>query len=64
MSRTKWQYMNGQTRGGTPGRPTETSGTSGKSPKDYHKNAVAFHGGDLAYEAWVKAGRKGYGVKE
>lgn len=62
MRRNK-RYMNGQKRGGTPGRPTVTEGTSGRSPKEYHKQAVAYHGGDLAFEAYVKAGRKGYNVR-
>lgn len=52
--------MNGQPRGGTPGKATFTGTPAGRAPKDYHKQAVAFHGGEVAYEKWVAGGRKGY----
>jgi hypothetical protein len=65
MSRLRKKYTNGQKRGGTPGRPTSTTGAVlGRNPKDYHKQAIAFHGGDTAYENWVNGGRKGYGVSK
>lgn len=45
MSRTKKKYMNGQKRGG--GRTTQLHSAT---PKDYHRQAVNFHGGELAWE--------------
>jgi len=59
--RTKDRYMNGQSRGGTPGVATDTSKPTGRHKKDYHRQEVAFHGGEMAYDKWVKNGRKGYG---
>lgn len=56
--RTKKKYMNGRPRGGVPGRAVDSHRETGK--KDYHRMEVAFHGGEMAYEAWVKGGRKGY----
>jgi hypothetical protein len=53
--------MNGQSRGGTPGSATNTNCPDGRNKKDYHRVAVAFHGGELSYEKWVENGRKGYG---
>jgi hypothetical protein len=60
--RNKRKYMNGQPRGGTPGKATNTECPEGRTPKDYHRIAVAFHGGELAHEKWVKGGRRGYRV--
>lgn len=60
MSRVKYKYSNGQSRGGTPGHATDTTQKEGRNKKDYHYAAVAFHGGDMALENWVKGGRKGY----
>lgn len=58
MSRTKKKYSNGQSRGGS-GIPASTT----RTPKDYHRVAVQFHGGELAYEKFVKGGRRGYAVR-
>lgn len=59
--RRKTKYMNGRNRGGTPGSKTDTTCPPGRNPKDYHRVAVSFHGGDMAYERYVEGGRKGYG---
>lgn len=59
--RTKKKYISGQKRGGTPGRATDTGCPAGRNPKDYYRQAVAFHGGDMAYQKWVEGGRRGYG---
>jgi hypothetical protein len=56
MSRTRKKYSNGQKRGGGPSAKAKMS----RNPKDYHRVAVAFHGGELAYQAWIDGGRKGY----
>lgn len=58
MSRRKCTYANGQSRGGS-GVVRSTT----RAPKDYERIAIAFHGGDLAYEKYVKGGRKGYGQR-
>jgi hypothetical protein len=58
--RSKTKYMNGQSRGGVKGKAVDSTCPAGRTPKNYHKQEVAFHGGETAYEAWVKAGRKGY----
>lgn len=60
MAHTRKKYSNGQSRGGTPGSATNTACKDGRNPKNYSKVMVAFHGGDVAYERWVAAGRKGY----
>lgn len=60
MSRSKKVYPNGKPRGGTPGKATDTSQLARRSPKDYHRQMVAFHGGEMALERWVKGGRNGY----
>jgi len=60
MAHTKKKYSNGQSRGGTPGQATNTSRKEGRNPKDYGRVAIGFHGGDVSYERWVAAGRKGY----
>ena len=59
--RSKERYICGQTRGGIPGKCCDTSQRDGRNKKDYYRQMVAFHGGDVAYENWVKGGRKGYG---
>ena len=51
--------MNGQSRGGVPGKAVDSHRDDG-TKKNYHRQEVAFHGGEMAYEAWVKGGRKGY----
>lgn len=58
MSRLKKKYANGQSRGGNPGTATFTGRSN---PKDYHRQEVAFHGGEMAFEKWRDGGRKGYG---
>lgn len=60
MARTKKKYANGKKRGGTPGIATDTRCPAGRNPRDYGRIMVTYHGGDLAYERWVKEGRKGY----
>ncbi len=58
MSRTKKKYTNGQSRGGTSPSVTDTTyGTATNrngSPKDYHRQAVAFHGGELKLEEFLE----------
>jgi hypothetical protein len=63
MSRRKCTYANGQSRGGTTGSSTNTEQRDGRAAKDYARVAIAFHGGDLAYEKYMKGGRKGYGQR-
>lgn len=58
MSRMRKKYTNGQKRGGTPGTAVD-SGLSGRR-KDYHRQAVMFHGGEMALDRWVENGRRGY----
>jgi hypothetical protein len=58
--RQRKKYSNGQPRGGTPKVATNTNPPAGKNPKDYHKQEAAFHGGEMAYEAWAEGGKKGY----
>lgn len=59
--RNKYTYICGQSRGGTPGKATDSGCKPGRTPKDYHKQEVIFHGGEMKYEAYVKDGRRGYG---
>lgn len=59
--RSKTKYICGQSRGGTPGKAVDSRCQPGRTPKNYHKQEVAFHGGEMAYEAYVKDGRRGYG---
>jgi len=60
MSRLKKKYSNGKSRGGTPGKATDTTCPEGRNQRDYHRQMVVFHGGDVALERWIAAGRKGY----
>lgn len=60
MSKLKKSYSNGRSRGGTPGKSTDTICPAGRQPKDYHRQEVAFHGSETNYNAWVEGGRKGY----
>ena len=55
--RRKDVYPNGSSRGGTPGRATDTT-QHGRSPKNYEKNCVTYWGGYSEYEASVDAIRK------
>jgi hypothetical protein len=64
MSRLKKKYSNGQSRGGTSPNATDTGCPEGRHKKDYHRQAVQFHGSEQAYEAFVEGGRKGYYKKE
>jgi hypothetical protein len=64
MSRIKKKYSNGQKRGGTSPNATDTGCPAGRSRKNYHYQAAAFHGGEMNYERWVSEGRKGYYRKE
>jgi hypothetical protein len=59
--RSKTRYICGQTRGGIKGKAVDSVCPPGRAPKDYHRQSVLFHGGEMAYEAYVKGGRKGYG---
>jgi hypothetical protein len=58
--RTRDRYICGQPRGGTPGTATSVGPRPGHNPKDYHKQEVVFHGGEMSYEAWAKNGKRGY----
>lgn len=60
MSRQKKIYSNGQSRGGIPGKAVDSGCRLGRNKKNYHAMETSFHGGELAYEKWVKNGRKGY----
>jgi len=55
MAHTKKKYQNGQ-----PRFSKELNAPAQRNPKDYYRVMVGFHGGDLALEAYVKEGRKGY----
>lgn len=58
--RTKKKYANSQKRGGTPGKATDSGCPAGRHAKDYHRVAVAFHGGEMALDKWKNGGMKGY----
>lgn len=54
MARTKKRYANGQSRG-DGSQPMRRSPT----PRDYHRMAVAYHGGELALEKFMEGLKKG-----
>ncbi len=57
MSRLRKKYSNGQSRGTGSKAPARLTG---RTPKDYHRQEVAFHGGEMNYEKWIKNGRVTY----
>lgn len=48
MSRTKKKYANGQSRG-----VGHVPQWKSRSPKDYHKQAIGFHGGEAKLEEFL-----------
>lgn len=58
MSRMRKRYSNGQSRGGVKGVCVDSGRKETK--KDYHRQEVAFHGSEMAYNNWADKGMKGY----
>lgn len=58
MARQKKKYICKQRRGGTSPNATATEFGStenkNRSPKDYHRQKVAYHGGEMALEKFEK----------